>query len=48
MSISGWATTEATIDELDAATNYFIQVAAVNRAGIGVWSSALFAITKGI
>ena len=39
-------TTEATIYQLDAATNHSIEVAAVNRAGIGVYSNARFVITK--
>ena len=47
-NISGGDTTEATIDGLDAATNYSIQVAAVNRADVGAYSIAHFVMTKGI
>ena len=46
--ISGSVTTETTISGLNYSTNYSIQVAAVNSAGIGVYSTAIFAITKGI
>ena len=45
---SGVSTTEATIAGLDAATNYSIEAAAVNSAGIGVYSTAIYAITLGI
>ena len=45
MSILIGATTE-TIVGLDAATPYFIEIAAVNKAGIGIYSSALVVITK--
>ena len=39
--------TEAIISELVSATNYSIEVAAVNRVGTGVYSSAVYFITKG-
>ena len=44
-SVSGDATTEATISGLAAGTNYHIEVAAVNSAGTGVYSDPLSAIT---
>ena len=47
-NFSGGSTTEATITGLDAATNYSIEVAAVNSAGIGVYSAAIYNITLGI
>jgi len=37
-SVSGGATIEATISGLEPATNYSIEVAAVNSAGTGVYS----------
>ena len=37
-SVSGGATTEATISGLEPATNYSIEVAAVNSADTGVYS----------
>ena len=44
-SVSGGATTEATISGLASATNYSIEVAAVNSAGTGVYSDPLMRIT---
>ena len=41
MSVSGANVTETTISNLIPSTNYFIEVAAVNRAGIGVYSTFL-------
>ena len=38
MSVSGGSVTEATISSLMPSTNYSIQVAAVNIAGVGVYS----------
>ena len=38
----------ATISELNSSTNYSIEVAAVNSAGTGVYSTAIFIITSGI
>ena len=38
MSISGGSVTEANISSLMSSTTYSIQVAAVNSAGIGVYS----------
>ena len=38
MSVSGSSITEATISSLMSSTTYFIQVAAVNSAGTGVYS----------
>ena len=46
--VSGGATTETMISGLNSSTNYFIEVAAVNSAGTGVYSTAVFTITKGI
>ena len=39
MSVSGGATTEGTISDLNAATTYSIEVAAVNSVGTGVYSN---------
>ena len=41
MNITGASVTEATISNLMLDTNYFIQVAAVNNAGTGVFSNAI-------
>ena len=46
-SVSGGATTEATISGLVAGTNYSIEVAAVNSAGTGVYSDPLTVLTSG-
>ena len=48
MSVSGGSATEATISSLMSSTTYSIQVAAVNSAGIGLYSDALEAMTDGI
>ncbi|CAI8051555.1 Protein sidekick-2, partial [Geodia barretti] len=40
LNITGASVTEATISNLTLSTNYTIQVAAVNRAGTGVFSNA--------
>ena len=48
VNVSGDATNETTITELRAATNYSIKVAAVNSAGTGVYSDAMFVVTEGI
>ena len=47
MSVSGGATTEATISGLNSATTYSIEVAAVNGAGTGDYSNSISAITSG-
>ena len=47
MNVSGEATTETTISGLNAATNYSIEVAAVNSAGTGVYSNPVSKITSG-
>ena len=39
MNITGASITEATISNLMLSTNYSIQIAAVNNAGTGVFSS---------
>ena len=44
-SVSGGATTEATIYGLTKDTSYDIELAAVNSAGIGVYSDPLFVDT---
>ena len=46
--VPGAATTETTISELSSTTNYSIEVAAVNSAGIGNYSDPVIATTKGI
>ena len=48
VSASGGDGTEATISGLDAATSYSIEVAAVNSAGTGVYSSPLYVVTEGV
>ena len=46
MSVSGGSVTEATISSLMSSTTYSIQVAAVNSAGIGVYSDLLIVQTE--
>ena len=46
-SVSGGATTEATISGLTHSTTYSIEVAAVNSAGTGSYSSSITAETDG-
>jgi len=41
MNVSGSATTNATISGLTPSTSYVIEVAAMNSAGIGVYSEPL-------
>ena len=48
LNITGGQTTEVIICDLDSATNYSIEVAAVNSAGTGVYSAAIYAVTIGI
>ena len=45
MNVSGGSVTEATISSLMSSTTYSIQVAAVNSAGIGVYSDHLIVQT---
>ena len=45
MNVSGEATTETTISGLNAATNYSIEVAAVNSVGVGVYSIPITSLT---
>ena len=40
--------TEATIDNLNPSTNYSIRVAAINSAGIGVYSEPTYKLTEGL
>ena len=47
VSVSGGDITETIISGLDIATNYSIEVAAVNNAGIGVYSVPIISTTKG-
>ena len=47
VSVSGGDTTETTISGLDSSTNYTIEVAAVNSAGTGVYSNAVYQLTQG-
>ena len=47
MNVSGGSVTEATISSLKSSTTYFIQVAAVNSAGIRVYSGSMNATTDG-
>ena len=46
MSVSGGSVTKATISHLMSFTTYSIQVAAVNRAGIGVYSDHQIVLTE--
>ena len=46
MSVSGGPTTTAMISGLLSPTNYSIEVAAVNSAGTGVYSSPVIALTN--
>ena len=46
MSVSGHSVTEATISSLMSSTTYSIQVAAVNSAGIGMYSDLLIVQTE--
>ena len=48
VSVSGGSVTEATISSLMSFTTYSIQVAAVNSAGIGVYSDLLIVQTEGM
>ena len=45
MNVSGETTTETTISGLNTATNYSIEVAAVNSVGIGEYSNLTTALT---
>ena len=47
LSVSGSATTEATISGLESVAYYSIEVAAVNSAGTGVYSAPLTALNSG-
>ena len=47
MSVSGGSATEATISSLMSSTTYSIQVAAVNSAGIGLYSAPINQLTLG-
>ena len=47
LNVLGGTATEVTIIGLSAATNYSIEVAAVNNAGTGVYSAIIYAFTKG-
>ena len=45
MSVSGGSVTEATILNPTSSTTYYIEVAAVNRAGTGVYSDPVIVDT---
>ena len=47
MSLSGDNTSQSTLFELKPSTNYSIKVAAVNIAGLGVYSVPISSITLG-
>ena len=47
MNVSGCSVTEATISSLMPSTTYSIQVAAVNSAGVGVYSDSIINMTYG-
>ena len=47
MHVSGGRVTRTTISELESLTSYSVEVAAVNSAGTGVYSSAVIAKTAG-
>ena len=47
MNVPGGATTELNVFGLNPASNYSIQVAAVNIAGTGMYSTPLFVLTEG-
>ena len=47
VNVSGGATTEVTITGLHSSTKYFIELAALNALGTGVYSIAIFATTNG-
>ena len=47
VSVSGGRVTWTTISELESLTSYSVDVAAVNSAGTGVYSSAVIAETAG-
>ena len=46
-SVSGGITNEFIIPELESATTYVVQVAAVNSGGTGVYSDQAFVLTSG-
>ena len=48
VSVSGGDTTSTTISGLDSSTNYAIEVAAMNSAGTGTYSSPITEITDGM
>ena len=47
MSVSGGSVTEATISSLMSSTTYYIEMAAVNSAGTGVYSASTNQLTLG-
>ena len=48
IQVSGCATTVTITSGLTSSTNYSVEVAAVNIAGIGMYSTSLIVTTKGI
>ena len=47
LNVTGGASTEVTITDLNPSTNYSIEVAAVNKAGNGKYSAPRYALTQG-
>ena len=48
VSVPGGGSTQTIISRLTSSTTYFIEVAAVNSAGTGVYSNAMMQLTQGI
>ena len=48
VTVSGGGSTQTIVSGLTPSTNYSIQVAAVNSAGTGLYSDAVFLLTRGI
>ena len=48
VSVSGGGSSQTIVSGLTPSTNYSIQVAAVNSAGTGLYSDAVFLLTRGI
>ena len=46
-NVPGGAATEATLTGLKSATAYYVEVAAVNSVGIGVYSESISILTEG-
>ena len=48
VNVSGGGTTKTTISGLNSSTTYAIEVAAMNSAGIGVYSNRINQLTRGM